>query len=108
MPSAISSSSNTTSSTSMASDYQKISGAALKRLQKEFKSFVTSPPDGLELDQDTLTGDDLGIWKVKMAGPTNTIYDGEQFVVQFKFNAKYPFDSPEVTFVGPPEMIPIH
>ena len=31
---------------------QKVSGAALKRLQKEFKSFVSSPPPGLELDED--------------------------------------------------------
>ena len=29
-------------------------------------------------------------------------------MVQFKFNAKYPFDSPEVTFIGPPESIPVH
>ena len=67
---------------------QKVSGAALKRLQKEFKSFVSSPPPGLELDEDTLSGADLGLWRVKMAGPAHTLYDGEQFVVQFKFNGK--------------------
>ena len=43
-----------------------------------------------------------------MLGPVNTLYDGEQFMVQFKFNGKYPFDSPEVTFVGLPETIPVH
>ena len=104
-----SSSSNSSPGSSMSSGgYQKITGAALKRLQKEMKSFVSSPPDGLELDEETLQGNDLGVWKVKMAGPTNTLYDGEQFVIQFKFNVKYPFDSPEVTFVGPPETIPVH
>ena len=87
---------------------QKVTGAALKRLQKELKSFVSSPPPGLELDEETLSGADLGVWRVKMAGPANTLYTGEQFVVQFKFNGKYPFDSPEVTFVGPPEAIPVH
>ena len=41
-------------------------------------------------------------------GPSNTLYDGENFTVQFKFNVKYPFDSPEVTFVGPADSIPVH
>ena len=59
-------------------------------------------------NEDTLSGADLGLWRVKMAGPAHTLYDGEQFVVQFKFNTKYPFDSPEVTFVGPPDSIPVH
>ena len=86
----------------------KISGAALKRLQKEFKSFMTSPPPGLELDEETQSGDNLGVWRVMMEGPVNTLYEGEQFILQFKFNAKYPFDSPEVTFVGEPESIPLH
>ena len=57
---------NTSSSVSMANECQKISGAALKRLQKEFKSFVTCPPEGLQLDEDTRSGEDLGLWKVKM------------------------------------------
>ena len=87
---------------------QKVTGAALKRLQKELKSFVSSPPPGLELDEETLSGADLGVWRVKMLGPVNTLYDGEEFMLQFKFNNNYPFDSPEVTFVGPPEAIPVH
>ena len=93
---------------SPSSQKYQISGAALKRLQKEFKSFAASPPDGLALDETTLSGEDLGTWRVVMEGPSNTLYEGEQFTLQFKFNAKYPFDSPEVTFVGPPEQIPLH
>ena len=42
-----------------------ISGPALKRLQKEFQSFATDPPAGLELCEQTLKGDDLGVWQVK-------------------------------------------
>ena len=80
----------------------------LKRLQKELKSFAANPPPGLELDEETLSGADLGLWRVKMAGPANTLYDGEEFMLQLKFSDKYPFDSPEVTFVGPPESIPVH
>ena len=72
---------------------QKVTGAALRRLQKELKSFVASPPPGLELDEETLSGADLGVWRVKMAGPANTLNDGEEFMVQFKFNAKYPQES---------------
>ena len=41
-----------------------------------------------------------------MLGPPSTLYQGEEFVLQFKFGMKYPFDSPEVTFVGP--AIPVH
>lgn len=30
-------------------------------------------------------------------GAQGTIYEGEQFQLQFRFGPKYPFDSPEVT-----------
>ena len=96
------------SSQSQADTTPQISGPALKRLQKEFKSFVADPPAGLELHSDTVNGDNLGVWLVNMSGPPNTLYQGENFVIQFKFGMKYPFDSPEVTFVGPPETIPVH
>lgn len=32
-----------------------------------------------------------------MAGVAGTLYDGENFQLLFKFNNKYPFDSPEVS-----------
>lgn len=41
-----------------------------------------------------------------MDGVAGTLYEGEHFQLLFKFNNKYPFDSPEVTFVGP--NIPVH
>ena len=84
----------------------KISGPALKRLQKEFKSFATEPPEGLRLSEETVAGDNLGVWLVRMEGPANTLYQGETFLLRFKFGMKYPFDSPEVTFVG--DSIPVH
>lgn len=31
-----------------------------------------------------------------MEGVAGTLYEGEQFQLQFKFSNKYPFDSPEV------------
>ena len=41
-----------------------------------------------------------------MSGPSGTLFDGEDFSLQFKFGPKYPFDSPEVIFVG--DDIPEH
>lgn len=32
-----------------------------------------------------------------MAGVAGTLYEGENFQLLFKFNNKYPFDSPEVS-----------
>lgn len=37
---------------------------------------------------------------VNIHGAQGTIFEGEQFQLQFLFNEKYPFDSPTVTFVG--------
>ena len=45
-------------------------------------------------------------WTVDMIGPSNTLYAEERFSLQFKFGPKYPFDSPEVIFVG--DHIPVH
>lgn len=45
-------------------------------------------------------------WKIHMEGVHGTLYEGEQFQLLFKFNNKYPFDSPEVTFIG--SNIPVH
>lgn len=39
-------------------------------------------------------------WTIHMEGTDGTLYEGEKFQLLFKFNDKYPFDSPEVTFVG--------
>ena len=41
-----------------------------------------------------------------MAGPNGTLFEGENFQLSFQFNAKYPFDSPIVTFTG--DSIPMH
>ncbi|OQR68235.1 ubiquitin-conjugating enzyme E2 W-like [Tropilaelaps mercedesae] len=41
-----------------------------------------------------------------MEGAPGTLYEGEKFQLLFKFSPKYPFDSPEVTFIG--ANIPIH
>lgn len=35
-------------------------------------------------------------WTINMHGAEGTLYDGEQFQLQFKFGSSYPFESPEV------------
>jgi len=35
-------------------------------------------------------------WKINIKGFEGTLYEGEDFQLLFKFNNKYPFDSPEV------------
>jgi len=93
-------------STSSVEKEPKVSGPALKRLQKELKSFMAECPDGLRLTEKTVSGENLAVWQVNMEGPPSTLYQGEKFLLQFKFGEKYPFDSPEVTFIG--ESIPVH
>ena len=37
-------------------------------------------------------------WRIYLNGPEKTLYQGEKFVLQFKFSESYPFDSPQVNF----------
>ncbi|KAH9363727.1 hypothetical protein HPB48_020461 [Haemaphysalis longicornis] len=76
-----------------------------KRLQKELLSMQKEPPPGVSVDIDNV-GSNLTQWTVDMEGAKGTLYEGEKFQLLFKFTSKYPFDSPEVTFLGP--NIPVH
>lgn len=68
-------------------------------------ALVREPPPGVQVDGD-LAGQNLTQWIVHMEGAKGTLYEGERFQLQFKFSSKYPFDSPEVTFIG--GNIPVH
>ncbi|XP_022169550.1 ubiquitin-conjugating enzyme E2 W-like [Myzus persicae] len=76
-----------------------------KRLLRELKLFVKEPPQGMFVNADQAE-ENLKIWIVNMKGVEGTLYDGEQFQLQFKFDTNYPFESPEVTFIG--QNIPVH
>ncbi|XP_001945194.2 ubiquitin-conjugating enzyme E2 W-like [Acyrthosiphon pisum] len=76
-----------------------------KRLLREFQLFVREPPQGMFVDVDQAE-QNFKIWIINMQGAEGTLYDGEQFQLQFKFDANYPFESPEVIFVG--GNIPVH
>ena len=53
-------------------------------------------PSGISVDTESM-GSELHTWLIKLTGPESTLYAGEDFILQFKFSNKYPFDSPEVS-----------
>ncbi|KYQ92043.1 Rab GTPase [Tieghemostelium lacteum] len=77
------------------------SGRYAKRLQKELQEIQKSPPHGIMIEE----ANNLDRWVVQITGTENTLYNGEKFRLQFRFNSEYPLESPEVMFIG---VAPIH
>lgn len=80
--------------------------ATSKRLQKEMASLIKNPPEGMKVSEETISSSNLYQWKMDIVGPQGSLYQDEQFCLQFTFSTKYPFESPIVIFVG--DQIPIH
>ncbi|KAF7488232.1 putative ubiquitin-conjugating enzyme E2 W-A [Sarcoptes scabiei] len=76
-----------------------------RRLKKELMSLSKDPPAGVLIDQNKIESD-LSRWFVDIVCPKGTLYEEERFTLAFKFSSTYPFESPEVTFVG--SNIPVH
>ncbi|XP_064605133.1 ubiquitin-conjugating enzyme E2 W-like [Liolophura sinensis] len=76
-----------------------------KRLHKELQALTKDPPAGVQLDVDTISRN-LSLWLVDLEGAPGTLYEGEKFQLQFKFGPRYPFESPQVVFIG--TNIPVH
>jgi len=81
-----------------------LSPAAVKRLHKELTSLTKEPPPGVKVAMKDEC--QLQQWMVAMDGAEGTLYESEKFNLLFKFTSLYPFDSPEVKFVG--SHIPVH
>ncbi|RCN47310.1 ubiquitin--protein ligase [Ancylostoma caninum] len=79
--------------------------ASSRRLMKELQQLSTEPPTGIVVNKDAASSD-LKQWRVDVIGAAGTLYEGEKFSLQFRFTQQYPFNSPEVMFVG--ENIPVH
>lgn len=79
--------------------------ASSRRLMKELQQLSTEPPTGIVVNKDAATAD-LKQWRVDVIGASGTLYEGEKFSLQFRFTQQYPFNSPEVMFVG--DNIPVH
>ncbi|XP_067678368.1 ubiquitin-conjugating enzyme E2 W-like [Haliotis asinina] len=76
-----------------------------KRLQKELQALLKDPPVGVNVDTDSIQKN-LSEWIVYINGAPESLYEGENFQLHFKFGSRYPFDSPQVTFIG--SNIPVH
>ncbi|CAH1772690.1 unnamed protein product, partial [Owenia fusiformis] len=76
-----------------------------RRLQKELAALQKDPPVGVHIDADDI-GKNLTEWNVNLDGAPGSLYEGEKYVLLFKFGNKYPFDSPQVMFTG--SSIPVH
>ena len=69
------------------------------RLKKEAEDIQKNYAGVLELN---VLDDTMMKWHIKFQGAEGSIYAGEPYTLQFKFNNEYPIDSPEVIFVGTP------
>ena len=72
---------------------------ALARLKKEADDINANFNSILELK---ILDETMMVWHLKFIGAEGTVYAGEPYVLQFKFNSDYPIDAPEVIFVGKP------
>ncbi|KAG9509262.1 Ubiquitin-conjugating enzyme E2 W [Fragariocoptes setiger] len=82
-----------------------MSGAMQKRLQKELMAIQKDSPPGVKVNFNNIHNN-LTQWIIDLDGARESLYDGEHFQLQFTFSPQYPFESPEVTFIGP--NIPVH
>ena len=73
-----------------------------KRLQKEIKFLKTNSSEDVKLLD---TGDNIFNLRIEITGAKDSLYDGEKYILQFKYGENYPTESPTVTFVG---KVPIH
>ena len=69
------------------------------RLKKEAEDINKNYQGVLELD---IKNDNWSLWHLKFKGAEGSVYAGEPYTLQFKFNSEYPIDSPEVVFIGTP------
>ena len=76
---------------------------SIKRIEKEIQDLTNNYKDMFELNFPDVN--DLSLWNAKFEGAEGTLYEGETFELQIKFDDTFPFEAPEVIFVGTP---PIH
>ncbi|KAJ2077991.1 hypothetical protein H4R24_004785 [Coemansia sp. RSA 988] len=72
-----------------------------KRLMGELKRMEKEPPAYVQLSG----YERLDSWVLTIKGADKTLYAGETFYLRFSFPDNYPFESPEVVFVG---NVPVH
>eukprot|EP00299_Pterocystis_sp_00344_P009854 c4279_g1_i1.p1 GENE.c4279_g1_i1~~c4279_g1_i1.p1 ORF type:complete len:515 (+),score=108.45 c4279_g1_i1:37-1545(+) len=73
-------------------------GAAVKRILKEYESFVANPASGWSA---SVSADDPHFWKATMMGPQSTPYEGGVWQLYVQFPNDYPFKPPKVRYLTP-------
>ena len=76
---------------------KKSAARCITRLKKEAEDIQQNFTNILELN---IVDDSQCKWHIKFTGAEGTVYAGETYTLQFKFNAEYPIEAPEVIFVG--------
>ena len=71
---------------------------ASKRLFQEYKTLLTSPPDGITAGP--ISEDDLFLWEALIQGPEETPFEGGIFPAELKFPKDYPLNPPKMKFLG--------
>ena len=66
---------------------------ASKRLFQEYKTLLTSPPDGITAGP--ISEDDLFLWEALIQGPEETPFEGGIFPAELKFPKDYPLNPTE-------------
>ena len=74
----------------------------VQRLRREKEDIENNYANMLKL---LVKDAEKNIWHIDFEGADGSLYQGEKFTLQFRFTDQYPFDSPEVMFIGTP---PIH
>ena len=71
----------------------------IQRLRREQQDIENNFKEMLKLK---VVDEDKSIWHITFEGAAGSCYSGEVYTLQFRFTDEYPFDSPEVMFVGTP------
>lgn len=67
-----------------------------RRIQREFDSLIKDLPEGVTHIK--MVHDDEVVWKMVVASPKESVYEGAPFVVSVKFGTNYPYTAPNVSF----------
>ena len=70
---------------------------AQKRLTREYEEMVKSYGEMFRVQ---IKDDSMLLWEVSFVGAEGTVFQGQHFTLQFKFDANYPIEAPEVIFIG--------
>ena len=69
---------------------------ANKRLERELKEMITSPPENCSAGK---FHENLFNWRATIMGPINSPYEGGVFKLDIHYPIDYPFKAPKIKFI---------